>query len=635
MCEERPECVWSVGVFVCLERCCFSTGWFRRSRLCSLMSVQNDGEEDGSNSPTMWGVNYFAPLPTASTANQRKRRWLLGQWASAAKLMRKYKLGEVLGTGADAKVVKATRRFDGTVYAIKVIELKQRSQGQSFDGKKQQKIGGRASRVATQARAARIQRELEIHSKLPRHPHIVPCYEVFSGTKRSHLVLGLCRGGTLLDSVCSGTRSLGEPAAARIARQVLEAIRFLHLHGVVHRDLKLENLLLVAEATEDDFRVQLSDFGSARYFKSITQHHPDHFLEREATAHVGTLAYMAPEQHTGGTADAALDMWSFGIVLAALCTGRHPLREVPKEEWHAEMQRDRLPDGASKAAAAAWATLPDARDLAHAVLRLESSDRITAVQALRHRWILKHNNSQEKGKEAPVEQPKQRNEHNKFGGMFARKRRSSAPEPSSSSAAAAAAVATKSLKSASSIELLLRDGDEMRLSKILSRLRDIQRPRLQRVLSLLVALLAPDASAMTMFEGIKGDGRDYLSRDDVEEILVEDGVSLRAVDELCETFAELSFDGSGNVFEPEFIAGVISLRPRSRLEVLVAQAFERLDGGGGERTRNELVVDYLIAQRLDGRLFIPGDDELHTLLDNVDIPSCALVVDIVAAAAVE
>lgn len=587
-----------------------------------MSGQQNDGEEDGSHSPTMWGVNYFAPLPTAGTANKAKRRSLLGQWASAAKLMRKYKLGEVLGKGADAKVLRATRRFDGTMYAIKVIEMKHISEGQSFDGKR---IGANADRIAMLARAARIQRELEIHLKLPRHPHIVPCYEVFSGAKRSQLVLGLCEGGTLLDSVCGGSGMLEEPTAAHIARQVLEAVRFLHVHGVVHRDLKLENLLLLhAPAEGRGFHVQLSDFGSARYLKNGGALSTEHLLEREATAHVGTLAYMAPEQHTGGTADAALDMWSFGIVLAALCTGRHPLRDIPKDRWHAEMQRDRLPDGASKAAAAAWATLPEARDLARAVLRLESSDRITAVQALKHEWIVKYAGQLEETISLPQDRqgrrsysPKKKKKKKRFG-FFGTRRSSPAPSK---------IPPTSALKNESSVQLSLRD-DGMRVSQVLARLRDVQRTKLERIVSVLVAMLAPDASALIMFEELKGEERNYLLRDDIEGLLVDDGVPLRAVDELCETFVELSLDYSAKVFEAEFVAGVLSLRPKSRLKKHIEQVFAKL---GDERSKNQLAVEALGAARRDGCGFIPDDDELHFLLDTADISSSESVVDLVAA----
>lgn len=596
--------------------------------------------------------------------------------------MRKYKLGEVLGTGADAKVVRAIRRSDGSIFATKIIELKLAQEGVSFNA-----ANAASGHLALQARAARVRRELEIHLNLPEHPHIVPCYEVFSGARRSYMVLGLCAGGTLLDFVCSeaSARLLAEPGAARIARQVLEAIRFLHMNGIVHRDLKLENLLLkelVDDSTPlEDVHIQLADFGSARYLRKRS-------FERSATAHVGTLAYMAPEQHVGGTVDASLDMWSFGIVLAALCTGRHPLRDVPREQWHAEMQRDRLPDGASETAAEAWASMPEARNLAGNVLRLESSARITALQALKHPWITRHT-----GPPAPVgdgrrfasaptgtarSTPAQRPRRVSFlkdfraslvrkGAKLAafgnaqRRRRASAPAKTQASQPSSPLTASPRLSaldrsSKSTPNMRASDADALddeavaelvprlekesredvlRLPRVLDGLREVRKNRLQKTLLVLVALRAEDVEvkqALRLFEQI-APNRDYLTRDDVEDALLSnEGVSIRVADKLCDAFEGLSLDGSGKVSVAEFVAGVLSLRRTSRFEV-AKPVLAQLDPKGKGRVDKRALADMLRLARAEPRLHdcedialstpsaLPSDDEIDKLVsDNVDGP---------------
>ncbi|KAJ8611248.1 hypothetical protein CTAYLR_004133 [Chrysophaeum taylorii] len=615
------------------------------SSAARVVETQSDGGED--KSPTIWNASYFTQVETGSRPQERnRRRSLLRQWASTATLLRKYKLGDVLGTGADAKVVRAVRRGDGKVFAIKIMDLKKAREGaSSFDGSP----GASPTRLALQARAARMRRELEIHFKLPQHPHVVPCFEVFSGARRSHLVLGICSGGTLLECVCGETRLLLEPGAARIARQVLEAIRFLHMHGVVHRDIKLENLLLRDEAVDaDDVHVQLADFGSARYLRQRS-------LQRTPTAHVGTLAYMAPEQHTGGTVDAALDLWSFGIVLAALVTGRHPLRDVPREDWHTEMQRDRLPDGASEGAAAPWAVIPDARDLARKVLRLEPSDRITAAKALKHKWILQHDARKqppppppEKPKEDPrtpkEERPRRpsmmqdvrsRLRRRSWGfqrALHGRRRRASAPpathQPLPASLIADAMPPPKEEEEEEEEERESRD-KVLKLPRVLAGLREVRRTRLQKALLVVVAMRAQDSEvrqALSLFEKISSN-REYLTRSDVEDaLLANDGVGIRAADELCEAFEGLSLDGSGKVTVAEFVAGALSLRRRSRLLVAMPVLAE-LDPNGVGRVQKKALADALHlaaaaaptprdSTGLPISSTLPSDDDITALVDS-------------------
>ena len=169
------------------------------------------------------------------------------------------------------------------------------------------------------------------------YSQVVQCHEVVLSSATNYVVMEKAEGGTLLDVVRHGTPP--EAVARRASAQILDALSFLHARGIVHRDLKLENVLV--RDADGPLHVLLCDFGSARFSSTSATN------GKAATAHVGTLPYMAPEQLRGGTCDPSVDLWSFGIVLCALCVGRHPLSRVPREAWADAMARDDLPRDAS------------------------------------------------------------------------------------------------------------------------------------------------------------------------------------------------------------------------------------------------------------------------------------------------
>ena len=321
-------------------------------------------------------------LPGASGgATTPRRAQARGGWGDAAPLRARYAFGAVLARGVSAEVVAATRHADGTQVAIKVLSRPSRSR---------RRRGAELRRAESAALAApgsggerrkppppfrdAVKRELLLQRALPFHKHIVPCHEVVLANKISYVVMERARGGTLLDVVTRGAP--GDAIAKRAAGQILDALGFLHARGIIHRDIKLENVLVRDDATAEDapLHVLLCDFGSARFSASSQ-------AGGTATAHVGTLPYMAPEQLRGGTCDPAVDVWSFGIVLCALCVGSHPLARVPREAWAGAMARDDLPGDA-----AAWPS-PGAFALARACLRLAPCDRISAVAARAHAWF--------------------------------------------------------------------------------------------------------------------------------------------------------------------------------------------------------------------------------------------------------
>jgi serine/threonine protein kinase/tetratricopeptide (TPR) repeat protein len=163
---------------------------------------------------------------------------------------------------------------------------------------------------------SRFRREARLLSKL-NHPNIatVHDFDVVDGT--SFLVMELVQGETLDQKLAAGP--LGESEILRLVIQLLQGLRAAHEEGVIHRDLKPNNL-----KETPDGRLKILDFGLAR----IVQTDIEATQSTTATAGiVGTLPYMSPEQLQGDQVDVRTDIYSTGVVLYELATGQRPFNE--------------------------------------------------------------------------------------------------------------------------------------------------------------------------------------------------------------------------------------------------------------------------------------------------------------------
>ncbi len=152
-----------------------------------------------------------------------------------------------------------------------------------------------------------FQREASVLQQL-QHPNIVRLYELVRDGNLLFLVMDYITGPTLQQHLFT-KKLLPTSDAILIARSLATALDFAHSKGVIHRDLKPSNVLLA-----DHGAILLSDFGVARVAGSVTT----------AASRMGTLAYMSPEQITGGELTPAADQYSLGILLWELLTGRRP-----------------------------------------------------------------------------------------------------------------------------------------------------------------------------------------------------------------------------------------------------------------------------------------------------------------------
>ncbi len=161
----------------------------------------------------------------------------------------------------------------------------------------------------------RVEREARAAARL-NHPGIVAVYELASDDHEVYLVSELVHGRTLAELVRAG--AVSDRDVARIGVVLCDALEHAHARGVVHRDVKPQNVMVVAEPAAGAGFAKLADFGVA------------HVATGDPLTHtgdvIGTLAYMAPEQAEGGPVTPASDVYSLALTLYEAWTGENPVR---------------------------------------------------------------------------------------------------------------------------------------------------------------------------------------------------------------------------------------------------------------------------------------------------------------------
>src|ERR1700693_4522550 len=185
-------------------------------------------------------------------------------------------------------------------------------------------------------RLARFQREARTVAAL-NHPHIVTIFSVEEAGGVHFLTMELVEGQSLDRCIPEG----GLPLArlAEIAVALAEALAAAHEKGIVHRDLKPTNVMVT-----DDGRVKVLDFGLAKETRAANSGDADATLSSaghtEAGVVMGTPAYMSPEQVAGRALDHRTDIFSLGIILYEMGTGRRPFEGRSSAELASSILRD-------------------------------------------------------------------------------------------------------------------------------------------------------------------------------------------------------------------------------------------------------------------------------------------------------
>jgi eukaryotic-like serine/threonine-protein kinase len=205
-----------------------------------------------------------------------------------------YKIVEKLGAGGMGEVYKAQDlRLQRTV-AIKVMTRERR---ESPDD------------------AARFLREARLASQIS-NPHIVTIHEINETDDQTFIVMEYVHGRRLREMI--DERAITLESILDISDQICDGLEAAHAHGVIHRDIKPQNIIVT-----DQGLVKLLDFGLAKPFRQIGRDTAEQSLTEEGTV-VGTLLYMSPEQLRGDVLDHRSDIFSFGVVLYEMLSGTLP-----------------------------------------------------------------------------------------------------------------------------------------------------------------------------------------------------------------------------------------------------------------------------------------------------------------------
>jgi len=211
----------------------------------------------------------------------------------------RYRTGALLGDGATGVVVKATDR-DGSEVALKLLA---------------RNLAKDPAAIKRFAREARALSELS-------HPHVIrviDCglHEEQGHEGRAYLVTELLLGEGLDALLRRGP--LDPERALSLADSLLSGLSYVHQHGILHRDLKPQNLFVTREPSGHSV-LKLLDFGLAKFGDNAASG-PGSVLTQEGAV-LGTPGYMAPEQAFGGTIDARADVYAAGAILFELFAGR-------------------------------------------------------------------------------------------------------------------------------------------------------------------------------------------------------------------------------------------------------------------------------------------------------------------------
>ena len=200
----------------------------------------------------------------------------------------RYRLIRVLGEGGMARVHEAEDTRLGRRVAVKIL-LSQFTADPDF--------------------LRRFEQEARLAASIS-HPNVVGIYDVGQDGSRQYIVMELVDGQTLKDAIRAGA-PLAVPEAIRIAVEVCAALAVAHARGLVHRDIKPQNILLTT-----DGQVKVADFGIARRTASTN-------LTQTGTV-LGSVHYLSPEQARGQEAGPRSDLYSLGVTLFEMLTGRLP-----------------------------------------------------------------------------------------------------------------------------------------------------------------------------------------------------------------------------------------------------------------------------------------------------------------------
>ncbi|XP_022621094.1 serine/threonine-protein kinase 33 isoform X2 [Seriola dumerili] len=271
-----------------------------------------------------------------------------------AKLREIYKFGRKLGQGSFGVVYEATHIGTQTKWAIKEV----------------------CRPAAGSSKVEMLEHEIDILKQV-NHDNIIHLKEVYETPRMMYLVTELCDGGELRH-LLQRKRFFTEDETRHIICSLADAVAYLHKRNIMHRDLKLENILVKKSPDVDDndrINIKVTDFGlSAKTGVGIEN------IMKEAC---GTLGYMAPEMMSGRGYSLWCDVWSIGVVMYMLLCGEPPFVSRKKANLLDEIMKKEV-----TFIQPIWATVSDAaKNILTCLLKTDPAYRMSANQLLENPWI--------------------------------------------------------------------------------------------------------------------------------------------------------------------------------------------------------------------------------------------------------
>ncbi|KAI8979153.1 kinase-like domain-containing protein [Mycotypha africana] len=294
--------------------------------------------------------------------------FVYGQQPKSHEKKKNYTFSDVIGSGSFGSVKKATRNSDGKEVAIKIIPKKKVEN--HFD---------------------MVKAEISVMENL-EHPNVIHLYDSFESRKSTflyalmkqsvstcsiplnrdkfYIVFELATGGELFDRLFERGK-FSEKDATVIVKSILRGLEYIHQHNVVHRDMKPENLLF--RNRDSDADLLICDFGIAKLSNEISS------LDEIC----GSPGYVAPEVLLQEGYGAPVDMWAMGVITYTLLCGYLPFQAEDQAQLIDEITHARY-DFHERY----WRNISlDAKNFIRSLLHLNAKERLTATQALQHKWL--------------------------------------------------------------------------------------------------------------------------------------------------------------------------------------------------------------------------------------------------------
>ncbi|XP_027266142.1 serine/threonine-protein kinase 33 isoform X2 [Cricetulus griseus] len=267
-----------------------------------------------------------------------------------------YTFGRILGQGSFGMVTEVTDKETGAKWAIKKVN--------------KEKAGSSAVKL--------LEREVNI-LKSVKHKHIIHLEQVFETPKQMYLVMELCEDGEL-KGVLDKKGHFSENETRLIIQSLASAIAYLHNKDIVHRDLKLENIMVKSSFTDDNnemnLNIKVTDFGLA-----VKKHGSRSEGMMQTTC--GTPIYMAPEVINAHEYSQQCDIWSIGVIMYLLLCGEPPFLANSEEKLFELIRKGEL-----EFEDPVWDSVSEsAKNVLKQLMKVDPAHRITAKELLDNQWL--------------------------------------------------------------------------------------------------------------------------------------------------------------------------------------------------------------------------------------------------------